>query len=148
MKVFLHVVFWAYMFLSPMQYMRGTGMPMLLYVMNCMPSLLLMVVFYANYMWLTPRYFVEGKHRYFLLINLVMIIVFVAFQQYWMDFTNNLFHTARREPDVLDAILFIIRDSITSSSSPPRPPASSSHSNGCGPTRRAKTLRRQGLRPS
>ena len=112
MKVFLHVVFWSFMFLSPMQYMRGTGMPMLLYVMNCMPSLLLMVVFYANYMWLTPRYFVEGKHRYFLLINLVMIIVFVAFQQYWMDFTNDLFHTARREPDILDAILFIIRDSI------------------------------------
>ena len=29
-----------------------------------------------------------------------------------MDFTNDLFHTARREPDMLDAILFIIRDSI------------------------------------
>ena len=37
-------------------------MTMLQYLMNCMPSLLLMVVFYANYKWLTYRYFVEGKH--------------------------------------------------------------------------------------
>ena len=110
MKVFLHVVFWTYMFLSPMQYMRGTGTSMLQYVMNCMPSLLLMVVFYANYMWLTPRYFVAGKHRYFLLINLFMIIVFDVFQQYWMDFINDLFQSSHREPDTLDSFLFVVRD--------------------------------------
>ena len=55
LKIFLHIVFWLFMFLSPMQYMRGTGMPMLQYLMNCMSSVLLMVVFYANYKWLTPK---------------------------------------------------------------------------------------------
>ena len=34
LKIFLHIVFWAYMFLSPMQYMRGTGMTMVQYLMN------------------------------------------------------------------------------------------------------------------
>ena len=111
-KAFLHVVFWAFMFLSPMQYMRGTGIPMLQYVMNCMSPMLLMVMFYANYIWLTPLYFVAGKHRYFLLINVVLIVVFVVFQQYWMDFTNDIFHNARREPDALDVILFTIRDTV------------------------------------
>ncbi len=110
-KAFMHVVFWAFMFLSPMQYMRGTGMSLLHYAMNCMPSLLLMLVFYANYMWLTPRYFVAGKHRYFLMFNTLIIVTLVVFQHYWMDFTNDVFRSPR-EPDTLDTFLFVIRDTV------------------------------------
>ena len=114
-KVFLHIAFWAFMFLSPMQYMRGTGTSMLQYVMNCMSPLLMMVVFYANYKWLTPRYFVAGKHRYFFLINLAMIIIFAIVLHYWMDFTNIVFPpnpAFSRVPDALDAFLFVVRDVI------------------------------------
>ena len=113
LKIFLHIVFWAFMFLSPMQYMRGTGMPMLQYLMNCMPSLLLMVVFYANYKWLTYRYFVEGKHRYYTIINFIMIISFSIFLYYWMDFTHDLFQPSyrlTRTPDALDDFLTFVRD--------------------------------------
>ena len=115
LKVFLHIAFWAFMFLSPMQYMRGTGTSMLNYIMNCMSPLLMMVVFYANYKWLAPRYFVAGKHRYFLLINLGMIIVFSIVLHYWMDFTNSIFppnSVNNRIPDALDAFLFVVRDVI------------------------------------
>ena len=113
LKIFLHIVFWAFMFLSPMQYMRGTGMTMLQYMMNCMPSLLLMVVFYANYKWLTYRYFVEGKHRYYTIINFIMIISFAIFLHYWMDFTRDLFQPSyrlTRTPDALDDFLSFVRD--------------------------------------
>ena len=113
LKIFLHVVFWTFMFLSPMQYMRGTGMSMLQYIMNCMPSLLLMVVFYANYKWLTYRYFVEGKHRYYTIINFIMIVSFSIFLHYWMDFTRELFQPAARSirtPDALDDFLSFVRD--------------------------------------
>lgn len=115
LKVFLHIAFWAFMFLSPMQYMRGTGTSMLNYIMNCMSPLLLMVVFYANYKWLAPRYFVAGKHRYFLLINLGLIIVFSTVLHYWMDFTNSIFppnSANNRIPDALDAFLFVVRDVV------------------------------------
>ena len=114
-KIFLHIAFWAFMFLSPMQYMRGTGTSMLQYMMNCMSPLLMMVVFYANYKWLTPRYFVAGKHRYFFLINLAMIIIFAIVLHYWMDFTNIVFPpnpAFSRVPDALDAFLFVVRDVI------------------------------------
>ena len=114
-KVFLHIAFWAFMFLSPMQYMRGTGTTMLQYVMNCMSPLLMMVMFYANYKWLTPRYFVAGKHRYFFLINLAMIIIFAVVLHYWMDFTNTVFppnSAVTRVPDALDAFLYVVRDVI------------------------------------
>ena len=113
LKIFLHIVFWAFMFLSPMQYMRGTGMTMLQYMMNCMPSLLLMVVFYANFKWLTYRYFVEGKHRYYTIINFIMIISFAIFLHYWMDFTRDLFQPSyrlSRTPDALDDFLSFVRD--------------------------------------
>jgi sensor histidine kinase YesM len=113
LKIFLHIVFWAFMFLSPMQYMRGTGMTMFQYMMNCMPSLLLMVVFYANYKWLTYRYFVEGKHRYYTIINFIMIISFAIFLHYWMDFTRDLFQPSyrlTRTPDALDDFLSFVRD--------------------------------------
>ena len=115
LKYFLHVVFWAYMFLSPMQYLRGTGIPIVQYVMNCMSPLLLMVVFYVNYIWLTPRYFVEGKHRYFLIINTFMVFAFALVLYYWMDFTHELFQnspTQRRTPDSLDFFLLFVRDTI------------------------------------
>ena len=114
-KIFLHFVFWAYMFLSPMQYMRGTNMSMQEYLMNCMSPLLLMVVFYANYKWLTPRYFVEGRHRYMLLIDTVMCIGFAVILHYWMDFTHELFKNSVanfRTPDTLDDILFFVRDLV------------------------------------
>ena len=113
LKIFLHIVFWTFMFLSPMQYMRGTGMSMLQYMMSCMPSLLLMVVFYANYKWLTYRYFVEGKHRYYTIINFIMIISFAIFLHYWMDFTRDLFQPSyrlTRTPDALDDFLSFVRD--------------------------------------
>ena len=107
LKYFLHVVFWAYMFLSPMQYMRGTGMTMLQYVMNCMSPLLLMVVFYVNYFWLTPKYFVQGKHRYYLMINVLMAVSFSILLHYWMDYSRVLFQPGVLMPrNVRDLINF------------------------------------------
>ena len=115
LKQFLHIAFWAYMFLSPMQFMRGTGMSMLQYWMNCMGQLLMMVMFYANYLWLTPRYFVSGKHRYFLIINTVLVVGFVVFLHYWTDFSQLFFQpaiTMRRTPDAIDEVIFYIRDFV------------------------------------
>ena len=115
LKFFLHIVFWAFMFLSPMQYMRGTGVSMLQYLVSCMPSFLLMVVFYTNFKWLAPNYFAAGKHRYYTIFNFVMIISFSIFLYYWADFTREQFLTVarpNRTPDALDDFLSFIRDSI------------------------------------
>ena len=115
LKLFMHIAFWAYMFLSPMQFMRGTGMPMTQYWMNCMGQLLMMVMFYANYLWLTPRYFVRGKHRYFLIINTLLVVSFVVFLHYWGDFTRLIFQPSAsmtRQPDAIDEIFYYIRDFV------------------------------------
>jgi sensor histidine kinase YesM len=111
--VFLHVAFWAFMFLSPLTYMRGTGVTLERYLMNCMSPLLMLTVFYVNYLWLTPKYFVAGKHRYHLLINVVMVICFGFFHHYWMSYVQELLsNNPPRRFMMIDAILFLLRDII------------------------------------
>ena len=67
--IFLHVGIWCFMFLSPLTYMRSNGTPILHYLMSCMSPFLMMVVFYVNYFWLTPKCFVIGKRRFYFLYN-------------------------------------------------------------------------------
>jgi LytS/YehU family sensor histidine kinase len=109
-----HMTLWAYMFLSPMTFWRGTGITLPHYVMISMQPLLLMIVFYTNYLYLAPKFFVEGKHRYDLLINIVMITVLGTFLHYWMDMANDIFmpYMARRYDDTLGTIAYILRDSL------------------------------------
>lgn len=115
LSLFLHVAFWAFMFLSPLSFMRGHGVTLTQYLMNCMMPLLMMVVFYANYLWLTPRLFVAGKHSYFLIINLVIVVSLGIGLHYWMDFARQLYqpkHSYSHIPMALDELFFILRDII------------------------------------
>ncbi len=112
---FLHALFWAFMFLSPISYMRGQGVTLIQYLMSCMTPLLMMVVFYANYLWLTPKLFVAGKHRYFLLVNFMLVACLGVGLHYWMNFYMELFGNSpanRRDPQAIDELLFILRDII------------------------------------
>ena len=56
--ILLHVAVWVLMFITPLTFMRGNGFSLLRYLMICASPLLLMIVFYLNYLWLTPNYFV------------------------------------------------------------------------------------------
>jgi len=115
--LFLHVAIWAFMFLSPLTYLRGNGMSMLHYLMNCMSPFLMMVVFYVNYLWLTPRCFVIGKRRYYMLFNFIMVVLFGIFLHYWVGFTNSLFMPIKVGPAMretsIDTFFFIMRDILS-----------------------------------
>ena len=109
-----HIALWAFLFLSPLTYWRGTGFNGLHYLMTCMQPLFLMIVFYLNYLVLAPKFFVEGKHRYDLLINVVLLTVLGVTLHYWMQYTNEMFnlHHMRRTYDLLGTISYIVRDSL------------------------------------
>ena len=96
--ILLHVAVWVLMFITPLTYMRGYGFSLLRYLMMCASPLLLMIVFYLNYLWLTPHYFVKGKHRYYLLVNLVMVICLGIALHYWMTFVHSYFEPAHAHP--------------------------------------------------
>ena len=107
-----HVALWAFMFLSPLTFWRGTGIKFVQYLMYCMQPLMLMIVFYLNYLYLAPKLFVSGKHRYDLLINVVMISVFGITLHYWNDWANELFGVHQRIDDTLNDVTNILRDSL------------------------------------
>ena len=113
--IFLHVGIWAFMFLSPLTYLRGNGMSMLYYLMTCVSPFLMMVVFYVNYLWLTPKCFVIGKRRYYLLYNTIMIVTFGIILHPWVNFTNDLFSTylPRYKETSIDKFFFTMRDILS-----------------------------------
>ena len=112
LKIFLHVSFWVMMFLSPLAIMRGPGVTLPKYLVNCMTSLLPMLVFYINFLWLTPKYFVAGKHRYHLLINLIMVVCLGFFLHYWICHAHLLFTSVppTRQYSLVESMLYIVRD--------------------------------------
>ncbi len=107
-----HVALWAFLFLSPLTYWRGTGIKFVQYLMYCMQPAMLMLVFYLNYLYLAPKLFVAGKHRYDLLINLVLITALGLFLHYWNDYTNELYGIHERFDDAINDVTNIMRDSL------------------------------------
>ena len=109
-----HMALWAFMFLSPLTFWRGTGITLPHYLMTCMQPLLLLVVFYLNYFILAPKFFVAGKHRYDLLINIVMISVLGTFLHFWLDWTNDMYmpYLNKQSSDLVGTVSFILRDSL------------------------------------
>jgi sensor histidine kinase YesM len=77
-----------------------------------MQPLMLMIVFYANYLYLAPKFFVAGKHRYDLLINLVMITTFGIALHYWTDYANDLYGVHVRFDDTINDVTNILRDCL------------------------------------
>ena len=113
LTIFLHVAFWGFMFLSPLTYMRGTGVTLISYLSNCVAPMLMIIVFYLNYLWLTPKYFVSGKHRYYLIINVILVTVLGIAQNYWMNYAHELFYSVPPPPrhfSFLDVVIFVLRD--------------------------------------
>ena len=108
-----HLAFWAFLFLSPLTFWRGTHFNFIHYLMTCMQPLMVMVVFYLNYLVLAPRFFVSGKHRYDLLINIVMLLSLGVFVHYWMDFVNTLY-VPNYSPtsESLGTLAYIARDTL------------------------------------
>jgi sensor histidine kinase YesM len=77
-----------------------------------MQPLMLMIIFYSNYLYLAPKFFVAGKHRYDLLINLVMITTFGIALHYWTDYANNLYGVHVRFDDAISDVTNILRDCL------------------------------------
>jgi sensor histidine kinase YesM len=80
--------------------------------MYCADPLFLMIVFYLNYLYLAPKFFVSGKHRYDLLINLVLVTTLGIILHYWMDYTNTIYPVPGRHLDAIDDFTRMLRNSL------------------------------------
>lgn len=110
----IRVAVWLILFLSPITFFNhGTGVNLVFYLMACMSPVLLLVVFYANYLWLAPRYFVEGEKRCFWLVNTVLCVGLGIVLHFWIIFTHEMFvpdAVPAQEPTNFEHLLFTLRD--------------------------------------
>ena len=108
-----HMALWAFLFLSPLTYWRGTGFHFMHYLMTCMTLLFQMIVFYLNYVVLAPKLFVRGKHRYDLLINILLLTTLGTILHFWMVYVNSIYVPNSNIPDdAIGTISYIARNSL------------------------------------
>ena len=108
-----HLALWAFLFLSPLTYWRGTGFNFMHYLMTCMTPLFQMIVFYLNYMVLAPKFFEPGKHRYDLIINVVLLLTLGTTLHFWMIYVNSIYVPVNTMPiDTIGTISYIARNSL------------------------------------
>ena len=108
-----HMALWAFLFLSPLTYWRGTGFHFMHYLMTCMTPLFQMIVFYLNYVVPAPKLFVRGKHRYDLLINILLLTTLGTILHFWMVYVNSIYVPNSNIPDdAIGTISYIARNSL------------------------------------
>ena len=110
----LHVAIWAMLFLSPLTFMRhDEDFQFAKYLMLCLSPLLLMVVFYTNYLWLVPRHFFQRPRQTYWVVNVLMVFWLGVLTHYWLTLAHNLFDAPlhnHHELTVLESLVLIIRD--------------------------------------
>jgi LytS/YehU family sensor histidine kinase len=83
------------------------------YLMTCMTPLFQMIVFYLNYVVLAPKLFVRGKHRYDLLINILLLTTLGTILHFWMVYVNSIYVPNSNIPDdAIGTISYIARNSL------------------------------------
>ncbi len=110
-QILIHVATWLVIFLSPLMFMNyGRGVSIGQFLVACTVPLMFMAVFYVNYLWLTPRYFVAGRHARFFIANAIMVTALGLVLHWWMTYSHGTTH--RPEPPLSLAIAFIVRDIV------------------------------------
>lgn len=105
----INVLIWVTIFLSPIlvlgldqslswpRVLRGIGMP-----------LVLLVVYYMNYLWLIPKYFLRGKRRFFGLINIALVISLAIIVHLWFQWFSARMNLSSQEDNGLAMQIFHI----------------------------------------
>ena len=109
----LHVAAWVALFLWPLSFLsHAENIHAGQYLMMSIAPLTTMIVFYVNYLWLTPRHFVSGEKRVYWTVNIIMIVALGIALHYWMAYAHSLIgdNHPHHEPTPLDVVLFILRD--------------------------------------
>lgn len=71
----LHVCVWiALYFISALPFHHSVPLSLVRFVEAGVLTSMLMLVFYTNYFWLIPKKYVEGNHRLFWIVNIVLIL--------------------------------------------------------------------------
>jgi len=108
----LHLLSWVVLLVTPLSLLNlGSGTSMEQYANIVMATMVMMGLFYANYCWLTPRYFMQGnrKKRFHIACNLAICVVGGVAIHGWMSRATTL-GGYFQPPTTLQHLLLILRD--------------------------------------
>lgn len=113
LEILIHIAIWIVIILSPLMFMNhGRGMAVSQFMLTTTVPLAFMAVFYIDYLWLTPRFFVSGHHTKFFVINTFMVIVVGITLHFWMSLSHDIMGHKHRELPMLWTVAFVIRDIV------------------------------------
>ena len=113
-EILIHTVAWAFVLISPLTFVHNVGdIRITSFLGMDFPQFMLCITFYINYLYLVPRYLLQGKHSEFLLWNVLIIAFMVTLVHLWMSqdwfkIDSMRPHQHKDEPPL--PIVFIIRD--------------------------------------
>lgn len=129
-EVIIHIVVWLCIFSSPLLFHRqGDSFDFHHFLCGLILPLTMCVAFYANYLWLIPRYYLKRRYTCFILLNVLLAIGCVALVTGTMHIffahdphhpkhgpngplsTHHLQEIPRRKP-ITPRYLFLIRDGV------------------------------------
>ena len=111
--ILTHIASWAALLFVPMMFMgHGEGITPRHVLMSIGVTLSFIAVFYPNFIWITPHYYTAGERRYFVLLNLIIIVAVAVAFHFWMDMCNLLFPSPKHHHDGQEHtyLLFMLRD--------------------------------------
>lgn len=108
----LHVAVWVVWFISPLMFMNhGNGIAWQSFLSMSVVPLSIMLVFYANYSWLAPKYFAMGNKKNFWIINTFMILLLGIELHIWMEYSRSILDKHPMPPkNDFTFIFFIFRN--------------------------------------
>lgn len=87
-EIAVHILTWFYIFASPLLFKRsGEALDLSRYLLRCMFPLSTCLIFYLNYLWLFPKYFLEKRYKHFLFLNAGIILLIIIGREVQMMYT-------------------------------------------------------------
>lgn len=110
--IMLHVAVWVVLFVSPLMFVNhGNGITWQQFMTLGGVPLSIMIVFYANYFWLTPKYYAINKKKAFWIINIIMVLLVGIALHTWMEHSRTLLDKPHiHQADDNNYIFMILRD--------------------------------------
>lgn len=113
LEILIHIAIWIVIILLPLMFMNhGRGMSVSQFMLTTTVPLTFMAVFYIDYLWLTPRYFVTGHRTQFFVTNTFIVIFLGIALHLWMSLSHDMLGHNHREPPLILTIAFVIRDIV------------------------------------
>ena len=113
----IHAAVWLVLFVSPLMTINHEeAFSATRILMFCLPPAMMMAVFYLNYLWLTPRYFIRGNKQIYFTVNILLIVSLGILQHLWIHYAHQLMGDTfppHRHPDTIMNVFFILRNIFT-----------------------------------